>query len=68
MVETIIEDPKLYVDIGSVIGERGAGGHLDEVEADDNRVVETSPSLRRPASDGEVPDRRQAGHGDREWR
>ena len=45
VVETMIEDPKLDVDIGSVVREGGAGGHLDEVEADDHRVVQPRPRL-----------------------
>ena len=68
MVETIVEDPKLDVDIGSVVREGGAGGHLDEVEADDHRVVQPRPRLWGPAPDGQVPDRGQARHGDGERR
>ena len=45
MVETVVEDPKLDVDIGSVVREGGAGGHLDEVEADDHRIVQPRPRL-----------------------
>ena len=67
VTHVVIKDSELEVDRDVACRVQSVWAGLDEVEADDDRVVKADSALAVPASHGQVPGRLQAGGRDREW-